>query len=232
MKFLVIFQEALLSFHVLISSYCLPILYIVHHHLYNTPSKMKLSKNPQDLQAQKNIFLIVKLRRENLSLTKLRRPMFFFSIFWGWYTHHVLLSSYCLGILCRRSASHDVDELGIKTYFGIFHIWMLIVCNMDAQKNGQESPRQNFEKGKTPEGTVTLPNYGYCVGIIPLRSTRDLRDFQNRNILILLGHQVISRDFQKMNFRNLLGNNKTSSTPCWASLLCIHFLLSLYCLHY
>ena len=42
---------------------------------------MKLSKNPQDLQAQKNIFLIVKLRRENLSLTKLRRPMFFFQFF-------------------------------------------------------------------------------------------------------------------------------------------------------
>ena len=103
---------------------------------------------------------------------------------------------------------------------------------MDAQRNGQESPRQNFEKGKTPEGTVTLPNYGYCVGIIPLRSTRDLRDFQNRNILILLGHQVISRDFQKMNFRNLLGNNKTSSRQCWASWFSICFLLFLHCIHY
>ena len=57
---------------------------------------------------------------------------------------HVLISSYCLPILATRPASHDVDKLGIKTDFKIFHIWMLIVCDKDAQKNGKDKFPQNF----------------------------------------------------------------------------------------
>ena len=72
----------------------------------------------------------------------------------------------------------------------------------------------------------------WLLGISLIRNIRDLRDFQKRNILNILGSKIFLRDFTKSYFENLLGNNKTSSRQCWASWFSICFLLFLHCIHY
>ena len=72
----------------------------------------------------------------------------------------------------------------------------------------------------------------WLLGICLLRNIRDLRDFQKRNILNILGSKIFLKDFTKSYFENLLGNNKTSSRQCWASWFSICFLLFLHCIHY